>query len=266
MRMTFSGFACRALFLSLALVTFSMPASAQKLNEIIKRGKILIGIDINSPPYGFQDEKQQPSGSEVETAQMLAKDLGVELEIVPTTVANRVPYLTTSRVDAVMASFAITPERAKSIWFSTPYGTTGSIIVAPKIVSIKGYADLAGKKIATTRGSAAEIALGTNAPKEAQIVRFDDDSAASAAFISGQADCLITTPAIAATLYKRFADRGFEEKFAVLKFWYGVGITTGNFDLLQWLNTALMFNIQNGNISKINEKWMGTPLLNIPTL
>jgi polar amino acid transport system substrate-binding protein len=256
----------RLILVLTAMVFMAPQASAQKLDEIIKRGKILVGIDINSPPYGFQDERQQPSGSEVETAQMLAKDLGVELEIVPTTVANRIPYLTTSRVDAVMASFAITPERAKSVWFSRPYGTTGSIIIAPKTVTIRNYADLDGKKIATTRGSAAEIALGNNAPKGAQIVRLDDDSSATAALIAGQVDSLITTPAIAQTIYKRFADRGYEEKFSVLKFWYGVGVTRGNSDLLQWLNTALMFNIQNGNISKINEKWMGVPLKDIPAL
>ncbi len=256
----------RIVTIAVAVVGFGHAASAQKLDEIIKRGRILIGIDTNSPPYGFQDENQQPSGSEVETAKMIAKDLGVELEIVPTTVANRVPYLTTSRVDAVMATFAITPERAKAVWFSTPYGTTGSIVIAAKSLTIRGYPDLDGKKIATTRGSAAEIALGTNATKGTQIVRFDDDSAATAALVSGQVDSLITTPAIAQLIAKRFPDKSYEEKFSVLKFWYGIGVTRGNLDLLRWLNTDLMFNIQNGNISKINEKWLGTLLHDIPTL
>lgn len=156
-------------------LAMSHGAQAQRLDEILKRGKILIGIDVNSPPYGFQDEKQQPTGQEVETAQLLAKDLGVQLEIVPTTVANRIPYLTTNCVDIIMATFAITPERAKSIWFSTPYGTTGSVVIGPKTVAVKDSASLSGKSIATTRGSAAELALNANAPKDTQIMRFDDD-------------------------------------------------------------------------------------------
>jgi polar amino acid transport system substrate-binding protein len=249
-----------------ATVAMAASASAATLDEIISRGKLIVGIDVNSPPYGFQNEKQEFDGSEVETAKMLAKDLGVELEIVPTTVANRVPYLTTNRVDAVMASFAITPERAKSIWFSTPYGTTGSIIVGPKSVSMKDYSEMAGKKIATTRGSAAEIALGARSGDGYELVRFDDDAAATAALISGQTDALVTTPAIAQTIFKRFPDREYEDKFAVLKFWYGVGVPRGSQDLLQWLNTDIMFNIQNGNVSKIHEKWMGSPLKDIPTL
>ncbi len=260
------GWLAPVAFAAVAAISLVNTASAASLDEIISRGKLLVGIDVNSPPYGFQNEKQEFDGSEVETARMLAKDLGVELEIVPTTVANRVPYLTTNRVDAVMASFAITPERAKSVWFSTPYGTTGSIIVGPKSVEMKDYADMSGKKIATTRGSAAEIALGARTADSFELVRFDDDSAATAALISGQVDALVTTPAIAQTIFKRFPDREYQEKFSVLKFWYGVGIPRGNQDLLQWLNTDLMFNIQNGNISKINEKWMGSPLTNIPTL
>lgn len=249
-----------------ATVAFVPRAQARTLDDILKSGQILIGVDLNSPPYGFEDAQQQPSGSEVETAQLMAKDLGVKLQIVPTTVANRVPYLATDRVDVVMATFAITPERAKSVWFSTPYGVTGTIVLAPKSVDIKSYADLSGKKIATTRGSAAEQALNTNAPKDAEILRLDDDSGATAALVSGQADALTTTPAIASLIMKRFPDKHFESKFTVFKFWYGAGVARGATDLLQWINTFMFFNIQNGNMSKISEKWIDLPLPNIPTL
>ena len=53
---------------------------------------------------------------------LLAKDLGVELEIVPVTSSNRIPYVVTRRADLVISSLSILTERAKSIAFSTPYG------------------------------------------------------------------------------------------------------------------------------------------------
>ena len=87
-----------ALFVVALLMGMPRAASSRTLDDIIKSGQILIGIDLNSPPYGFQDPDGQPTGSEVETAQLLAKDFGVKLQIVPTTVANRVPYLVTDRV------------------------------------------------------------------------------------------------------------------------------------------------------------------------
>lgn len=80
-----------ALFVVALLMGMPRAASSRTLDDIIKSGQILIGIDLNSPPYGFQDPDGQPTGSEVETAQLLAKDFGVKLQIVPTTVANRVP-------------------------------------------------------------------------------------------------------------------------------------------------------------------------------
>ena len=93
-------------------------ASAQKaLDTILSRGKVIVGIDLAVVPFGYQDEKQQPAGSEVETAKLLAKDLGVQLEIVQVTAANRIPYLVTNKVDVMLATFAISPERAKSVWF-----------------------------------------------------------------------------------------------------------------------------------------------------
>jgi polar amino acid transport system substrate-binding protein len=53
------------------------------LDQIIKRGTVTIGIDLGAPPYGYLDDNKQPTGSDVETAGLLAKDLGVALKIEP---------------------------------------------------------------------------------------------------------------------------------------------------------------------------------------
>src|SRR6476620_765759 len=125
---------------ALALGAFATAASAQApentLDTIIKRGKVLIGMDMSAPPFAYQDEKQQPAGSEVETARLIAKDLGVELEIVPTSAANRIPYLVTGRVDMMMCAFSIFPDRAKAVWFSSPYGAVTSVVLAPQSAEI----------------------------------------------------------------------------------------------------------------------------------
>ena len=69
------------------------------------------------PPYGMKDAALKSTGSDVETARLLAQDLGVELEIVPTTGANRVPFLQTNKADIVISSMSITPERQKVVDF-----------------------------------------------------------------------------------------------------------------------------------------------------
>ena len=81
------------LIAGLALATLSLtfvPAQADTLDNIKKAGKVRIAIDTAIPPFGMTDEKLQPTGSDVDTAQLLAKDLGVSLEIVTTTGPTRI--------------------------------------------------------------------------------------------------------------------------------------------------------------------------------
>ena len=70
----------RRLIAGLALATLSLsfaPTHADTLDNIKKAGKVRIAIDTAIPPFGMTDDKLQPTGSDVDTAQLLAKDLGV---------------------------------------------------------------------------------------------------------------------------------------------------------------------------------------------
>ena len=62
-----------------ALAIGSQSADAQALDRILKDKKIRITAEVTSPPFGILDKDNKPTGSEIETARQLAKDLGVEL-------------------------------------------------------------------------------------------------------------------------------------------------------------------------------------------
>ena len=111
-------------------------ASADALDDIKKAGKIRIAIDLGVPPYGMTDDKMQPTGSDVATAKALAKDWGLEFELVPTTGATRIPSLQTGKADLVISTLSITPERAKVIDFSKGYAVLRTVIAAPKSVNV----------------------------------------------------------------------------------------------------------------------------------
>lgn len=251
--------------LMLAVSAVAAPASADSsLDDILSRGKLLVGIDLNTPPFGYLNEKQEPIGSDVETAKLIAKDLGVELEIVQVTAANRVPYLVTGKVDLICAQFGISPERAKSVWFSTPYGATGAVLVGKKSDSISGYPDLANKRVSVARGTFPEQLLTANVVDSTNVMRFDDDASASTAMMTGQADAYGTAFPIAATLAQ--ANPELEIKFSMLDAWYGVGVKRGSADLLQWVNTFIFYHMANGDLPKIYEAAIGRPLGNLPHL
>ena len=113
-----------------ALVAVMSLAHADALDDIRKAGKIRIAIDLGVPPYGMTDDKLQPTGLDVEAAQLLAKDWGLEFEHVPTTGASRIPALQTGKADLVISSLSYTPERAKVIDFSLGYAVLRTVIAA----------------------------------------------------------------------------------------------------------------------------------------
>src|SRR5882724_10962554 len=159
----------------LALLSLGLPALADTLDDIRQAKKIRIAIDLAIPPFGMTDDKLQPTGSDVDVARLLAKDLGVELEIVTTTGPTRIPLLQTGKADLVISTLSITADRAKVIDFSLPYADHLSVVAALKTLPIKDMVDLNGKKVAVVRGTTQDSDLNQQA-KGAQLVRYEDDA------------------------------------------------------------------------------------------
>jgi polar amino acid transport system substrate-binding protein len=266
MRVTLRLFAAAAAAL-LALAIGSQAADAQgALDRIIKEKKIRITAELTSPPFGILDKDNKPTGSEVETARQLAKDLGVELELVQVTGPQRIPALLSDRADLAISSLSITTDRAKSVWFSSPHGALSIVIGATRNVNIKSAADLAGKKIGMTRATLEEQVVPKIAPPGTNIVFFDEHSATQQALLSGQVDAIGGAAFLINTLAQRNPDKGIESKFTVVTAYYGIAVKPGNFDLLQWVNTWVFVNKQNGVLAKIYKEHTGVDLVDLPPL
>lgn len=231
-------------------------AQADQLEDVRAAKKLRVAIDLGSPPFGMNDASMNPTGSDVETARLLAKDLGVELEIVQTTGANRIPFLQTGKADIVISSLSVTPEREKVIDFSVPYAQIQAVVAAPKSVAVKGFADLAGKRLATARGTTNDR-LATEGAKGAQIVRFDDDSTLVTAIVSGQVEIFATSPAIVKTVASKAPALGVEVKFVMQTFPLGVGLRKGESKLQAWINQWVARNTENGRLAEIYKRFHG---------
>ena len=81
------------------LLTSAVAAHAQTTAEIIKRGKVRIGVLIGSPPMGMVDSTGNPIGYDVDTANLLAKYMGVPVELTPLTPPARIPALQSGKID-----------------------------------------------------------------------------------------------------------------------------------------------------------------------
>ena len=241
------------------------PAEAQTVDEIIKRGKVVIAIDTTVPPYGMLDTNNQPTGIDVEVANLIGKNLKVPVELVTVNSPGRIPALLSNRVDMVVAIFSITAERALQVSFSIPYAGQSAVLIAPKTANIKGPDDLKNLKVGVTRGALEDGALTQMNPAGMNLLRFDDGPSVSQAMLSGQIDAMGGGDYGEIYLRKGAKGEEYEQKFPLRAAHFGIGIRRGNPDLLQWLNT-FVYQIKNsGDLDAISRKFRnGQPMIPLP--
>ena len=185
-----------ALILSLALV-LSLTAGAladaraRSLDEIKESGKLVIGVFSDKKPFGYVDEYGEYQGYDVYFARRLAQDLGVELELVSVDAPNRVEYLTSAKVDIILANFTVTPERAEVVDFALPYMKVALGVVSPDAALITSIEDLRGKKLIVSKGTTAETWFTANEP-EVELLKFDTYTETFNALLDGRGDALST--------------------------------------------------------------------------
>jgi polar amino acid transport system substrate-binding protein len=241
------------------------PASAD-LADILKAGTIKIAVPENFPPFGALGASGEHDGYDVDVAKLIAKDLGVKLELVPVASKQRIPFLETNRVDLVISSMGANPGRAKSIWFSSAYAPFFSGAFAKADVKVSSPADLGGKKVGLTGGTLEDLELTKVAPKGAEIIRFGDNAATLAAYASGQVDVLVTGNTVAADFSKKNPSKTIETKFIIKDSPCFIGVKKGSYDLLQWVNVFILHKKLGGDLDKMSKKWFGVGLPPLPSL
>lgn len=249
-----------ALGLAATLSAWAPSATAQTVADIKKKGELTIGMLVDFPPYGTMNSSNQPDGYDADVARLLAKDLGVKLNLMPVTGPNRIPFLLTNKVDLLVASLAITPERAKQVQFSKPYAAASIVLYGDKKTSIKAATDLKGKRVGVARASTQDVALTAVAPEGTEIRRFDDDASAMQALMSGQVDAIGCSTTVAAQIDKRAPANTFENKFLLRQQVMGIVMRPGQGELLNTVNDFVDRNTSNGELNKLYRKWLETDL------
>ncbi len=242
-------------------------AKAQTVDDMLKKGKLAVAIDTTTPPYASLNASMAPEGFDIDFANLIGQSLKLPVEFVTVNSPGRIPALLTNRVDLVISIFSITPERAQQVAFSNPYAGQSSVLIAPKSKVVKGPGDLAGMKVAVTRGAMEDIVLTGDAKtvKGLQILRFDDYPSTTQAMLSGQVDAMGGGDYGDIYLQKSTGGEAFEQKFSLHAFHFGVGMRRGNPDLLHWLNTFIYFVKNDGTLNDLSLKWRKQPLIDLPT-
>ncbi|MDO8319414.1 transporter substrate-binding domain-containing protein [Rhodoferax sp.] len=240
-------------------------AGPQTIDDIIKKGTIVVGVSTTTPIFGLIGKNGEPEGYDPDVAHLLAKYLGVKVEFVPVTGANRIPQLLGGRVDLLISLFGITPERAQQVWFSMPYAYEAATLVAPAAVKVKTIDDLKGKRVGVPRGAMQDLLLTPLAQgKGFHLQRFDDEATELQALIAGQIDLGGTGLLVNQRLNKSDPGKDYQVKILLRPLHFGIGLRRGETDKLQWLNTFIYTIKNNGELDAISRKWRGLPLEELP--
>ena len=234
-------------------------AVAGTLQDVKARGKLIAGVKTDFPPLGFLDNKGVNKGFDIDIAKALSKELFGNkdaVEFVSVTSENRVPFLTSGKIDLIVATLTITEERKKQVDFSIPYFIAGQTILVRGNSKISKYQDLAGKKVATIRGSTGDIAMEELVP-DVERIKFERNFEALQALKEGRVEAFVQDYILLYALMNK--NRGLRmtglKPFCPAQ--YGLGVRKGEKEWLDFLNATLTKMKETGEYDKLLGRWFG---------
>ena len=262
----------RVTFKTLTLAAISgaalfAPASSfaqSALDDVMKAKKITIAIPTDFPPYGFVGTDLKPQGLDIDMANYIAQKMGVAIELVAVTSANRIPYLQTKKAELVISTLGKNPDREKVIDFTAAYSPFFQAVFAAKNVNIKTFADLAGKSVSVTRGAIEDQEITKLAPAGADIKRFEDNNATVSAFVAGQVQAIATGASVAGNMMGKNPQLNTEYKLLLKDSPNFIGVGKGEDKLRLKVNEIIAEGKKNGDIDKMANKWLGRPAGDLP--
>ncbi|HKF17529.1 MAG TPA: transporter substrate-binding domain-containing protein [Candidatus Dormibacteraeota bacterium] len=204
------------------------------------KGKLAAGIKCDYPPFGYTDETGSTVGYEIDMVRRMAwyafgDSNAVNLQCV--VAANRISFLTTNKIDLVVATMTYTPERAKTVAFSDPYFSAAGRLLVGKDATIKEAKDMAGKSVATIKGSVYATYFQNCVP-QATVLTFDGTADALSALNQGRAQAFVQDDTLLVDLAKKNANLKMVGSGVAAGPW-GIGIRLEDTALAAWVNAAL---------------------------
>jgi polar amino acid transport system substrate-binding protein len=234
------------------------------LDDVMAKKAITIAIPTDFPPYGFVGTDLKPQGLDIDMANYIAGKLGVSVELVPVTSANRIPYLQTRKAQLVISTLGKNPDREKVIDFTSAYSPFFQAVFGPKTLAVKAPADLTGKSVGVTRGAMEDQELGKIAPQGVEVRRFEDNNATVAAYVSGQVQLMATGASVAGTVMQKNPQLNTEFKLLLKDSPNFIGVAKGEDKLRLKVNEIIAQAKSSGDLDKMAVKWLGRPAGELP--
>jgi len=224
--------------------TVAGPGSS-KLNEILKRGTVIVGTGSTNPPWHFEDEKGDLQGFDIEMARLLAKGLFDDpgkVQFVRQASDARVPNLQTGQVDVVFQFMTVTAQRAQLVAFSIPYYREGVGTLLHRNSPHAGALDLAKSakkvKVSILQNVYAESLVRAAIP-QAEVMQFDSVANAVLALDAGRVDAAAIDDSTVRWLARQSPDKYKSGNYGWSPQTYAAAVRQGDPVWLNFVNTVL---------------------------
>jgi polar amino acid transport system substrate-binding protein len=254
-----------AMFAALAPAFVASAHAQTALDDVMATKLIVIAIPTDSAPYGFVGTDLKPQGLDIDTAELIGAKLGVKVELVPVTSANRIPYLQTKKADLVVSTLGKSAEREKVIDFTIAYSPFFQAVFGPKSLVVKTSADLAGKSIGVTRGAMEDQEVSKIAPSSADIKRFEDMNGTVSAYAAGQVQLMGVGASVAGNFAAKNPQISTEYKLLLKESPNFIGVAKGEDKLRTKVNEIITAAKASGELNKLSLKWLGRPMGDLPS-
>lgn len=249
-------------------VTGTGPASG-KLNEVLKRGLVIVGTGSTNPPWHFEDEKGELQGFDIEMARLLAKGLfddPAKIQFVRQASDARVPNLQTSQVDVVFQFMTVTAQRAQLVDFSIPYYREGVGTLLRRNSPYEGARELAkaGKKVKVSilQNVYAETIVHAAIPG-AEVLQLDSVANAVLALDSGRVDAAAIDDSTVRWLARQNPEKYKSGNYGWSPQTYAAAVRPGDPVWLHFVDTVLheaMTGVEFDTYAGAFEKYFGVKL------
>lgn len=258
-----------AVLLALTASCGSSAAENSVVTKAEETGQLTIGIRFTQPGMSERTLDGRYVGLDVDVARYIAEELGVDedgITWVDVVAAEREKALAARKVDLVLSTYSITPERKKLVSFAGPYFTTGQSLLVRLDSSkdITGPDSLNGKKLCSVEGTTSAAQVKERFAKRVELVEYPRDPDCVTALLTGLVDAVTTDETILAgyvaqnpELLKVVGDHFSDEN-------YGVGLHKDDRDGQAAVNEAIRKMIDDGSWLRSVKRHLGRSGIDIP--
>lgn len=225
----------------------SSDAEGEVLKRVLENGKLIMLTNAAFPPYEYLGDDGSPAGVDVDVAQAIADEIGVDLEVVDMDFDGLIPALQSGKGDIVAAGMTVTDERKQSVDFTDTYADATQLIIVPaEGATVTGEEDLAGKMVGVQLGTTGDLWVTDNADA-AEIKQYKNALEAAMDLQNGRLDAVVIDKLPAENIASSNDDLVLIQMESTDE-QYAIAVEKNNQDLVDIINGVIARMLEDGSL------------------